>query len=82
VYKLDSFVGFIGDEQVQSQECYEQLAGGKHMENNCFPRTLKFEMEATASSDICGRFCSILSIISKAPIPISKHVVRQLITVL
>ena len=22
----------------------KQLAGGKHMENNCFPRTLKFEM--------------------------------------
>jgi hypothetical protein len=22
VYKLDSFVGFIGDEQVQVQECY------------------------------------------------------------
>jgi hypothetical protein len=23
VYKLDSFVGFIGDEQVHAQECYE-----------------------------------------------------------
>jgi hypothetical protein len=22
----------------------KQLAGGKHMENNCFSRTLKFEM--------------------------------------
>jgi hypothetical protein len=22
VYKLDSFVGFIGDEQVHAQECY------------------------------------------------------------
>jgi hypothetical protein len=22
----------------------KQLAGGKHMENDCFPRTLKFEM--------------------------------------
>jgi hypothetical protein len=22
----------------------KELAGGKHMENNCFPRTLKFEM--------------------------------------
>jgi hypothetical protein len=22
VYKLDSFVGFIGDEQVHTQECY------------------------------------------------------------
>jgi hypothetical protein len=25
VYKLDSFVGFIGDEQVHAQECYVQL---------------------------------------------------------
>jgi hypothetical protein len=24
--------------------CMKQLAGGKHMENSCFPRTLKFEM--------------------------------------
>jgi hypothetical protein len=24
--------------------CMKQLAGGKHMENDCFPRTLKFEM--------------------------------------
>jgi hypothetical protein len=24
----------------------KQLAGGKHMENDCFPRTLKFEMFA------------------------------------
>jgi hypothetical protein len=23
VYKLDSFVGFIGDEHVHAQECYE-----------------------------------------------------------
>jgi hypothetical protein len=23
VYKLDSFVGFIGDEQVHAQECYD-----------------------------------------------------------
>jgi hypothetical protein len=23
VYKLDSFVGFIGDQQVHAQECYE-----------------------------------------------------------
>jgi hypothetical protein len=23
LYKLDSFVGFIGDEQVHAQECYE-----------------------------------------------------------
>jgi hypothetical protein len=23
VYKLDSFVGFIGNEQVHAQECYE-----------------------------------------------------------
>jgi hypothetical protein len=23
VYKLDSFVGFIGDEQFHAQECYE-----------------------------------------------------------
>jgi hypothetical protein len=23
VYKLDSFVGFIGDEQLHAQECYE-----------------------------------------------------------
>jgi hypothetical protein len=22
----------------------KQLAGGKHMENDCFPRTLKFKM--------------------------------------
>jgi hypothetical protein len=22
----------------------KQLAGGKHIENDCFPRTLKFEM--------------------------------------
>jgi hypothetical protein len=25
--------------------CMKQLAGGKHMENDCFPRTLKFEMD-------------------------------------
>ena len=25
--------------------CMKQLAGGKHMENNCFPRTLKFKMK-------------------------------------
>jgi hypothetical protein len=25
VYKLDSFVGFIGDEQLHAQECYEVL---------------------------------------------------------
>jgi hypothetical protein len=24
--------------------CMKQLVGGKHMENDCFPRTLKFEM--------------------------------------
>jgi hypothetical protein len=24
VYKLDSFVGFIGDEQVHAQECYDR----------------------------------------------------------
>ena len=24
--------------------CIKQLAIGKHMENNCFPRNLKFEM--------------------------------------
>ena len=24
--------------------CMKQLAGGKHMENDCFPRTLKFKM--------------------------------------
>jgi hypothetical protein len=24
--------------------CMKQLAGGKHIENDCFPRTLKFEM--------------------------------------
>jgi hypothetical protein len=24
----------------------KQLAGGKHMENDCFPRTLKFEMQS------------------------------------
>jgi hypothetical protein len=24
--------------------CMKQLAGGKHMENDCFPRTLKFEL--------------------------------------
>jgi hypothetical protein len=24
--------------------CMKQLAGGKHMVNDCFPRTLKFEM--------------------------------------
>jgi hypothetical protein len=24
--------------------CMKQLDGGKHMENDCFPRTLKFEM--------------------------------------
>jgi hypothetical protein len=23
VYKLDSFVGFIGDEQLHAQECYD-----------------------------------------------------------
>jgi hypothetical protein len=28
VYKLDSFVGFIGDEQVHAQECYG--AGAKY----------------------------------------------------
>jgi hypothetical protein len=26
VYKLDSFVGFIGDEQVHALECYEVLS--------------------------------------------------------
>jgi hypothetical protein len=25
VYKLDSFVGFIGDEQFHAQECYESI---------------------------------------------------------
>jgi hypothetical protein len=25
VYKLDSFVGFIGDEQVHAQECYASI---------------------------------------------------------
>jgi hypothetical protein len=25
VYKLDSFVGFIGDEQLHAQECYEGM---------------------------------------------------------
>jgi hypothetical protein len=24
VYKLDSFVGFIGDEQLHAQECYDK----------------------------------------------------------
>jgi hypothetical protein len=28
--------------------CMKQLAGGKHMENDCFPRTLKFEMKPTS----------------------------------
>jgi hypothetical protein len=27
VYELDSFVGFIGDEQVHAQECYVSLGG-------------------------------------------------------
>jgi hypothetical protein len=25
--------------------CMKQLTGGKHMQNDCFPRTLKFEIE-------------------------------------
>jgi hypothetical protein len=31
--------------------CMKQLAGGKHMENDCFPRTLKFEMELWGFKD-------------------------------
>jgi hypothetical protein len=27
----------------------KQLAGGKHMENDCFPRTLKFEMKSSGN---------------------------------
>jgi hypothetical protein len=27
VYKLDSFVGFIGDEHIQALECYVPLKG-------------------------------------------------------
>jgi hypothetical protein len=30
VYKLDSFVGFIGDEQVQAQECYDSAMNVKN----------------------------------------------------
>jgi hypothetical protein len=33
VYKLDSFVGFIGDEQFHAQECYELISSsafGRH----------------------------------------------------
>jgi hypothetical protein len=29
--------------------CKKQLAGGKHMENDCFLRTLRFEMSSTRS---------------------------------
>jgi hypothetical protein len=32
--------------------CMEQLAGGKHMENNCFPRTLKFEMSMNSQLNL------------------------------
>jgi hypothetical protein len=40
--------------------CMKQLASGKHMENNCFPRTLKFEMEVPGLSPIGGeRWCII-----------------------
>jgi hypothetical protein len=28
----------------RNEICMKELAGGKHMENDCFPRTLKFEM--------------------------------------
>jgi hypothetical protein len=28
VYKLDSFVGFIGDEEVHAQECYAFFNNG------------------------------------------------------
>jgi hypothetical protein len=30
--------------------CIKQLAGRKHMENDCFPRTLKFEMYKSSLS--------------------------------
>jgi hypothetical protein len=38
VYKLDSFVGFIGDEQVQAQECYGGVEGGT---SNCGLLTMR-----------------------------------------
>jgi hypothetical protein len=39
---------FIFDVQTLQKKwnelCMKQLAGGKRMENNCFPRTLKFDI--------------------------------------
>jgi hypothetical protein len=42
------FIFVIQTLQKKWNEIYmKQLAGGKHMENDCFPRTLKFEMTLT-----------------------------------
>jgi hypothetical protein len=32
--------------------CMKQLASGKHMENDCFSRTLKFEMYRTKIEEV------------------------------
>jgi hypothetical protein len=32
VYKLDSFVGFIGDEQVHAQECYVRVLETRYID--------------------------------------------------
>jgi hypothetical protein len=46
--KEDVHICHTNIEKKWNEICMKQLAGGKHMENDCFPRTLKFEMMLNA----------------------------------
>jgi hypothetical protein len=43
--KEDVHICYTNFAKKWNEICMKQLAGGKHMKNDCFPRTLKFEME-------------------------------------
>jgi hypothetical protein len=42
--KRDVHICHINFAKKWNKICMKQLAGRKHIENDCFPRTLKFEM--------------------------------------
>ena len=47
--------------------CIKQLAGGKHMENNCFLKTLKFKMTFSMQLHV-GRDTRSINILNVGPL--------------
>jgi hypothetical protein len=43
-YKEDVYIRHTNFAKKSNEICMKQLTGGKHMENDCFLRTLKFKM--------------------------------------